>query len=139
VLNSAPSHDIREGGYKAHTFLTWHKLDVSCQCEASAALPMTKESITHWWGNWEGPRASRDVMKGRNIIAPTGNQTFVIQPEFLLQYWATLGQMLANMQAIKWTACWYHKWPESFCCPKGSRCSLFKTQVDTAYSHVFTA
>jgi len=28
VLNSAPAHDIRGGGYKAHT-LTWHKLEVS--------------------------------------------------------------------------------------------------------------
>jgi hypothetical protein len=42
VLNSAPAHNITGGRYKAHT-LTWHKLDVNCQCEDSAALPITKK------------------------------------------------------------------------------------------------
>jgi hypothetical protein len=36
------------------------------------------------------------MMKGRNIIAPAGNQTFVIQPEFLLQYSVTLAKMLGK-------------------------------------------
>jgi hypothetical protein len=42
-------------------------MEVSDQLHAPAALPSTKEPVTHWIGGWVGPRAVLDTVVKRKI------------------------------------------------------------------------
>jgi hypothetical protein len=56
-------------------------MEVIGQLHDPAALPSGKiGSDTHWIGDWVSPRAGLDAVKRRNIPAPAGNRTPVVQP-----------------------------------------------------------
>jgi len=53
-------------------------MKVNGQLHATSALPSGKEP--NWIGGIVSPRAGLDIVAKREILAPAGNQTLVIQP-----------------------------------------------------------
>jgi hypothetical protein len=74
-----------------HQSSSRHKMEVSSQLHAPAALPPGKSPTgTHWIGGWVGPTACLDAMGNRKIVPLPGIKLPASSPSLYRLYITTL-------------------------------------------------
>jgi hypothetical protein len=79
-----------QGAQQLTSTHSWHQMEVSGQCDATAALPPVNNPSTHLIGEWVGPRTVTDILEKSISLLPIGiwipDRQSIAQSPYRLNY-----------------------------------------------------